>query len=531
MIRGVGAVACRLTRPDPWGGSVVTVAAARSPGPEVRTAPGVLRGSWEAGLAVFRGVSYAEPPVRALRFAAPRPVRGWAGVRAAVSYGPPPPQAGLFGRDRLAHEAAGDDWLSVNVWSPDPAAGAGLPVLVWIPGGGYVIGASSLPEFDGGRLAAGGVVVVTLNYRLGMEGFAQVDGAPANRGLLDQVAALQWVRDNIRVFGGDPDRVTVFGQSAGGGSVAALLAMPRAAGLFRGALAQSVPGTFFSPELAADITAACAAELGVRPTAADLSAVEPSRLPAAGDAVSAKIGRWKDRWGPITHRPIPFAPVVDGEVLPVTPWQALANGAGRDVDLLVGHVRDEHRLFSVIDGVLGQVTEEQAETALRTLAPGPDGARRYREAFPAAGPEELYELVNADWLFRMPTLHLAQAHAATSGRTHVYELTWPAPGIGGVLGACHGLDVPLVFGNLSSGQPALLIGEIPSAEAEALSARIRAAWIAFAADGDPGWPAYDAEQRLVQLFDTRPAVTAYPEEASRLLWQQHTFPALPLTDR
>jgi para-nitrobenzyl esterase len=209
----------------------VTVTAARSSGsapePEVRTAAGVLRGSREAGLAVFRGVPYAEPPVGALRFAAPRPVRGWAGVRAAVSYGPPPPQAGQFGMDGLAQEAAGDDWLSVNVWSPDAAPGAGLPVLVWIPGGGYVIGTSSLPEFDGGRLAAG-VVVVTLNYRLGVEGFAQIDGAPANRGLLDQVAALQWVRDNIRAFGGDPDRVTVFGQSAGGGSVAALLAMPRA---------------------------------------------------------------------------------------------------------------------------------------------------------------------------------------------------------------------------------------------------------------------------------------------------------------
>ena len=135
---------------------------------------------------------------------------------------------------------------------------------------------SSLPEYDGGRLARdGGVVVVTFNYRVGIEGFAQIEGAPANRGLLDQVAALQWVRDNIRAFGGDPDRVTVFGESAGGGSVAALLAMPRAAGLFRRAVAQSVPGTFFSPELAADIAAACAAELGLRPTVADLSTRRP----------------------------------------------------------------------------------------------------------------------------------------------------------------------------------------------------------------------------------------------------------------
>jgi para-nitrobenzyl esterase len=195
----------------------------------------------------------------------------------------------------------------------------------------------------------------------------------------------------------------------------------------------------------------------------------------------------------------------------------LANGAARDVDLLVGHTRDEHRLFSLIDGVLGQVTEEQAETALRVLAPGPEGARRYREAFPAAGPEELYELVNADWLFRMPTLHLAQAHTAAGGRTYLYELTWAAPGMGGGLGSCHGLDVPLVFGNLSAGQPAMLIGE-PSAEAEALSGWIRAAWTAFAADGDPGWPAYDAERRATQRFDTTVETVDDPMGAQRELW-------------
>src|SRR6476469_2739524 len=200
------------------GGTVVTVTGAkpsdRAPEPEVRSAAGVLCGSWEAGLAVFRGIPYAAPPVGALRFAAPRPVRGWAGQRSAVAYGPPPPQP-QFGMDGPGPEAAGDDWLSLNVFSPDPAPGAGLPVLVWIPGGGYEIGRSSLPEFDGGRLAANDVVVVTLNYRLGMEGFAQIDGAPANRGLLDQVAALHWVRENIRAFGGDPNRMTIFGESAG----------------------------------------------------------------------------------------------------------------------------------------------------------------------------------------------------------------------------------------------------------------------------------------------------------------------------
>lgn len=498
------------------------------PEPEVRTAAGVLRGVRVAGLSVFLGIPFAEPPVGALRFAAPGPVRRWDGVRPADAYGPPPPQSGVLG---VSRDAAGDDWLTVNVWTPQPDPAAGLPVMVWIPGGGYAMGNSSLPEYDAGHLAGGGAVVVTINYRLGIEGFGQIDGAPANRGLLDQVAALQWVRDNIRVFGGDSGRVTVFGQSAGGGSVAALLAMPRAAGLFRRAIAQSVPGTFFSLELAADIAAACAAELGAPPSVSGLSAVAPAQLSAVGDSIFGKMGQWRERWGQITYRPIPFAPVVDGDVLPATPWQALADGAARDVGLLVGHTRDEHRLFSLIDGTLGRVTHEQTEAALDLLAPAPDGSRRYREAFPSAPDEALYELVNSDWLFRMPSLHLADAQIAGGGRAHLYELTWSAPGLGGGLGACHGLDVPLVFGNLRSGQPAMLIGDPPSSAAEELSTEMREAWTAFAAHGDPGWPPYDADHRFARLFDAPTTVAAYPEEASRLLWQDHTFPALPLLGR
>jgi para-nitrobenzyl esterase len=499
-------------------------------GPDVHASAGSVRGRWEAGVAVFLGIPFAEPPVGVLRFAVPRRAQHWDGVRDAVSYGPPPPQAAAFGMERVTAAARSDDWLTINVWSPDPGPDAGLPVMVWIHGGAYAIGMSSLPEYDGGRLAReGGVVVVTFNYRVGIEGFGQIEGASANRGLLDQIAALEWVRDNISAFGGDPGRVTIFGESAGGGSVAALLAMPRAAGLFGRVVAQSAQGTFFSAELAADIATACAAELGLRPTAAELATVAPARLSAAGDAIGATMGRRLQRWGPAAYRSIPFSPVVDTDSLPTTPWQALTDGAGRDIELLVGHTRHEHRLFSALDGLLGQVTEAQAATALGILAPDPDGARRYREGFPAAGPDELHELVNSDWAFRMPTLHLAEAQTAAGGRAHVYVLTWPAPGMGGILGACHGLDVPLVFGNLDRGQPALLIGDGPNVEAEALSARMRAGWAAFAADGDPGWVAYDSGQRLVQIFDTRPRIAPYPEEASRLIWQDHAFAALALT--
>ncbi|OHV73013.1 carboxylesterase family protein [Pseudofrankia sp. BMG5.36] len=496
--------------------------------PQVRVAGGALHGTMESGVAVFRGIPYAEPPIGELRLVAPRPARRWDGVRPAVEFGPPPPQSNALGGDAWSPTDAGDGWLTVNVWSPalDPAAK--LPVMVWIYGGGYVIGASSGPEYDGGHLARDGVVLVTLNYRLGAEGFAHIEGAPANRGLLDQVAALEWVRDNIAAFGGDPDRVTVFGESAGGGLVGALLAMPRSRGLFRRAVVQSMPGAFFSTELASDIAAACAAELGLRPRIEDLATTDPALLAVAADTVAAMITERAGRWGLPARRSILFAPVVDGDVLPITPWQAVADDAGLTVDLLVGHTRDEQRLFSLIEGQLGQVTSADAATALAAFAPGPDGARRYRDAFPAASPDELYERVISDWLFRMPSLQLAEARIAAGGRAHVYELTWSAPGLGGALGACHGLDVPLVFGNLTSGRPAMLIGENPTAEAIALSAQMRAAWTAFAADGDPGWPAYEPDRRLSQIFDTPSTVAAYPEEKSRLIWQDYSFPVLPL---
>lgn len=430
-----------------------------------------------------------------------------------------------------SRSAEGNDWLTINVWTSSPQRIAGLPVLVWIQGGGYLVGMSSLPEYDGARLARdGGVVVVTFNYRVGAEGFAHLEGAPDNRGLLDQVAALEWVRDNITAFGGNPECVTVFGQSAGAGCVAALLGMDRAAGLFHRAIAQSVPGTFFTAELAAEISATCAAELGRHATVAELSTTDPNHLAAAADAVGARMKDWIHRWGQPAERSILFSPVVDGDVLAGTPWEELAAGAGRGIELIVGHTRDEQRLFTVLDGLLGEVDEGRAHRALEAYAPGPDGVRSYREAFPEAGPEELCELVGSDWLFRMPSLHLAEAQVAAGGRAHVYELAWPAPGMGGVFGACHGLDVPLVFGTLDRGQPAMLIGTPVPADAELVSQQLRDAWICFARSGDPGWPAYDLDRRLTKVFDVASTTAVYPEDRSRQLWQHHGFGALGIVD-
>ncbi|NVI90249.1 carboxylesterase/lipase family protein [Actinomadura sp. BRA 177] len=482
---------------------------------EAGTVSGAVRGVRKDGTAVFLGIPFARPPVGALRFAAPRPPEPWDGARPATAFGPPPPQSSALGQD--VPETTGDDWLTCNVWTPDPG-GAGLPVMVWIYGGAYLIGHSSDPAYDGTVLSHGGVVVVTFNYRVAMEGFGQIEGAPANRGLLDQVAALAWVQENIAAFGGDPDNVTVFGESAGAGSIAALLAMPGTGGLFHRAIVQSVPGTFFSRPLADDIGATIAAEAGVRPVREDLATVTPAQLTRAVDAVTATM-RNHPQWGQVSRTPTPFSPVVDGEVLPQTPWAALKGGAARDIPLVVGHNRDEYRLFVALEGLLGRVTDEQASSALQAFAPDPAS---YRAAFPDASPETLYELVHSDWLFRMPTLHLAEAQAAAGGRVHLYELAWR----GGPLGACHALDVPLVWGNLTGGMADPLISD--QRQAAALSAKIRTAWTAFAETGTPGWPAFNTHQRLTHVLDTTPSTTQYQNETSRTLWSTHTFAPLPL---
>ena len=491
--------------------------------PVVRTAAGLVRGrAKDGGVAVFRGIPFAQPPVGDLRFAAPRPARPWDGVREAAAFGPPPPQSGFLftPMSPAAPDADPDDWLTINVFSPDLGA-AGLPVMVWIYGGGYRFGASSLVGYDGTPLASQNVVVVTFNHRIGVEGYAYLPGVPANRALLDQVAALHWVRENIAAFGGDPDRVTVFGESAGAGAIASLLVMPAAAGLFRRAIAQSVPGTFFSPALAAEVTAAIAEEAGLPATTEAFAAADPARLAAASDAV-----RPADHpWGAAAHTSVPFSPVVDGEVLPAAPWRAVAAGAARDVDLVTGHNQDEYRLFTELYGLRGKITDEAASHALRGLA-GADGEAAYREAYPDADAETLFELVHSDWLFRMPTLHLAQAHAAAGGRTFLYQVSYPAAA--GGLGACHAIDVPLVFG-VYKGIGRMLFGPEPPASAVALGDLMRSQWAAFAANGDPGWPPYAPGRRTTRIFDDPPDVMPYPEVASLHIWDQHRFGVLDLS--
>ncbi|MCZ4602827.1 carboxylesterase family protein [Streptomyces sp. Lzd4kr] len=476
----------------------------------VRTTSGLIRGSSLGTLNVFRGIPYARPPVGPLRLTAPEPARPWNGLRDCTLSGPscpqpPPPRGALFGAPAGSDP---DQWLTVNVWAPLPHLARPLPVMVWIHGGGYAAGHGADPVFDGGRLALEGqVVVVTLNYRLGFEGFALVSGAPANRGLLDQVAALQWVRDNAAAFGGDPGRVTVFGQSAGAGSVAALMAMPAATALFHQAIAQSVPRTYFTPEIAEAVARLVTGEAGRTGDRGSVLDTDPQDLVAAGEKALLTIaGDW-ERWGALAEMPSLYSPVVDGEVLPADPWSAQR----APVPLLAGHTRDEYRLFLSLNGRGDTLTEADVDTATRHFGP-PRHVTGHGETSPA----DAYESLLSDWLFRTPTIRLAHLHATGDAPVFAYELTEPAPA-DGALGAYHGADVPLVFGNFTGTGAARGYPTTPSARTEALGCRMRAAWADFAHTGLPGWPAIVPGDGGAQIFggDCPFTRTSPPEAMNR----------------
>ncbi|RII14168.1 Carboxylesterase [Streptomyces sp. YIM 130001] len=484
--------------------------------PKVRTTEGILQGRRRQGHAVFRGISYAEPPVGSLRFAAPVQPHHWDGTLQAAEFGPVVPLSLPIDVD----ETGGTDWLTLNVCTPDPGA-TGLPVLVWFPVGGYVAATSSDPTYDPTALAAGGLVVVSVNSRVGAEGFAFLDDAPPNRGFLDQIAALEWVQRNISSFGGDPGQVTVGGVSAGAGSVAALLTMKPARSLFRRAITHSVPGMHATAALARETTAALAKRLGVAPTASALRDIEPWRLAAEVTSLNAGLHAYRERWGRITESGTSLCPVIDGEVLSETPWPALTHGRASGIELLVGHTRDEFRLFSVTTGRRGSFTDEDARAALDLLAPPPHGADAYRSAHPQATPEELLEAVYSDAFFRMPSLQLGEANAAAGGASYLFELRWPSPARGGILGACHSLDIPLAFGTLNGPIGTALIGDPPTPEAFAVSRELQQSWIDFVTYGTPGWAAYQPDQQLTRVLDATPETRPYPEQASRHIWSDH----------
>jgi len=417
---------------------------------DIRTRQGVVRGSIAEGVATFKGISYAAPPFGSNRFQPPRSVEPWDGVREALNYGPTVPKPPYFPPfDALLPEPVipGDDCLNLNIWSPDLGR-AGLPVMVWIHGGAFANGSGSVPTYDVSRFARDRVVCVTINYRLGADGFLYLADGIANLGLLDQVAALTWVQENIAAFGGDPNNVTIFGESAGGMSVATLLSTPRATGLFRRGIAQSGAGHHvISPGTAQRVGQYLAEKLGVEPTREAIAAIPINRLLQAQIELSADAFRHPDpeRWGEVAANLMPFEPVIDGDVLPARPIDRIIAGAGADIDILVGTNTEEQRLFMVPNSTIHYINED---ILIGTIAayglPVAETLATYRQTRRDASAGELLAAIVTDWFYRIPAIRLAEAHARGTGATYMYEFAWRSPQFAGQLGACHALELSLI---------------------------------------------------------------------------------------
>ena len=487
--------------------------------PVVATSAGRVRGRTEGGITSFKGVPYAAPPVGKRRLLAPEPPERWDGVRDALEYGPTAPkQPYALPFDELLPEpeVPGDDFLNLNVWTPDPGAD-GLPVMVWIHGGSFVNGSGAVPTYDGTSFARDGVVLVTINYRLGAEGFMSLPGAPDNRGLRDQIAALEWVRDNIAAFGGDPGRVTVAGESAGGMSVGALLASPAAEGLFARAILQSGAGHHaLRPETAAKVANAVAERLGVEATAEAIAAVAPASLVEAQQAVQIELRTAPDpaRWGEAAANLMAFEPVIGDDVVPVLPIEGIAAGAGAGVELVVGTNTEEMRFFMVPSGVIDMVDDGGLRYAIGAYGVDVDAAL---EAYGEGDkPGDTLAAVATDWFFRIPALRVAEAAAGRDEPAYVYEFAWSSPAYEGRMGSCHALELGFSFDNLAAQGGSVLEGdEAPQELADAM----HSAWVSFATDGDPGWPAYDAERRPVRRFARESSLTEDPDAGRRELWE------------
>ncbi|WP_159945485.1 MULTISPECIES: carboxylesterase/lipase family protein [unclassified Nocardiopsis] len=486
----------------------------------VTTTSGRVRGtasprSESGGVTVYRGVPYAAAPFGEHRFAAPAPAPAWDGVRECTSFGPPAPQGNLMLGAAPWTPQTPLDCLSLNVWTA-AHEGDRAPVLVWIHGGAYLVGAASESLYEGTRLAESGLVVVGINYRLGFEGFGHVPGRPDNRGLLDQAAALRWVRENISAFGGDPDNVTVAGESAGAGSVVALMASPHAHGLFRRAIAHSVPGDVLTADTALRVSERIAKAAGVPLEAGALAELPPERILEATEAVLSAPAAGSG--GVRTKALTCFAPVVGGPELPEAPLEAVAGGAASAVDLLTGHNAHEYRLFTE----LGQSVEIDDEAALEVTASrlglGEGAVTAYREVHPGATLRELYAAIQGDALFCEYTVRFAEAHAAAGGRAHFFRLAAESSALGGRLGACHAFDLPFAFGNLDTDFGRFLLDGEPTEAHRALSQRMVAAWRDFAATGDPGWPAVTAEATPVRVWNTEDLLRPEDDSPVRALW-------------
>ncbi len=468
--------------------------------PLVTIAPGTVRGFWRGprgerdGSAAFLGIPFAKPPVGELRFAAPVPPDPWDGVRDALKYGATA-QRGDPGVTIIPEPSIpGDGTLNVNVFTPAPDAAAHLPVLVWIHGGGYVSGSPASPWYDGRGFNRDDIVTVTVSYRLGFDGFGCIAGAPSNRGLRDLVAALEWVQENVAAFGGDPGRVTIAGQSAGGGAVLTLLGMPAAQHLFHAAWSLSGALADVRPEQARTQSARLAHLAGVSADRAGFASAPEQRLIDLQE--KAAVAGSEDRLAgarTILTEGLPWGPMIDGDLVTRPTLESLRAGAGADKPLVLGATDDEFTM--VLDEAKRKLRLVPASLALAQLGLRNPARRAYLRANAAQrrkGTAALLGRYLTDSVFRSTVVRVADARGAAP--TWTYRFSWPSPVRGW---AMHCLDLPFWFDCFDEPGVAAVAGDAPPL---ALAQALHGAASAFVRDGDPDWPAWSASPGTTRVF-------------------------------
>ena len=488
---------------------------------------GKLEGTHENGKYVFRGVPYASPPVGLLRWMPPQPVEPWQGVRPAKNYGSIPPQNEMPGGIIVkTPQVQDEDCLYLNIWTPG-LDDAKRPVMVWIHGGAFTMGSGTEDNTrDSSLVSRGDIVLVTINYRLGMLGFLnlkEVTGgkipATGNEGLLDQIAALKWVKENIAAFGGDPDNVTAFGESAGGMSIGCLMAMPAAKGSFDKGILESGVGSTAGPlDEAVNTAQNTLKAAGIKGEDAD--ALRGLSVKQLLD-IEMKL-RTDMAYTGEAVRITATAPVIDFDVLPGIPTEVARGGSAKDIPTIIGTNLEEWKLFGAMQPGIDKLDEAQVLERLKVYLPDEDVReliKTYTETRQKRGepvnPWELLSAIQTDLMFHIPVLELVEAQRDNKQKVYNYLFTWKSPAMGGFLGACHGLEIGFVFGMLEK----LFHGTGP--DAVKLSRTIQDAWLAFARTGDPGcdsigdWPVYGSNRATMMLGNPcRVQEMAYEEERS-----------------
>ena len=499
----------------------------------VNTRFGDLRGESLDGVSIFRGIPFAQPPVDELRWRAPKAPIPWSGVRDATRFGSPAPQLespiqveSAYNGMWRALEDMSEDCLTLNIWSPDPPSGR-LPVMVWIHGGAFNTGAGSQPMYEGTHLAKNNdVVVVTINYRLGPFGYFNHDQFDYNVGTLDQVAALKWIQTEIAAFGGDPDNVTIFGESAGGKSVEILLSIPSAKGLFHKAIIQSTYDPPMEVSRGVDKTKELVTYLDCGSSDIELLNSTTGELLKAQENLYFLGLTEGDQRGVVN-------PVIDGTVLLDYPRSMISNGMSSDIPVMIGTTLDETKLFSLFtlidspeatfDNLLQHLETGISDTTRDVLLRAVDHYRSLdKSGENLINAEDVKQAIRTDMTFRQPSIRLAEAHANSNANTYMYIFAWKSHLLPQI-GACHGLEIPFIFGNFDCP-----IGELAGIlrEPEELMAEMQTAWANFARTGEPNaageieWPAYELEDRFTMIFDETSTVVSDPYGETRRFWAE-----------